>query len=372
MSRTPKVPKAARTAFALGLLLNTVSGAALDAYAQSSRVGVNAAVSGQVYVTGAADANKRKAQVREDVYRGDVVETLRQSALQILLVDETVFTVGQNCEITIDEFVYDPNAGSGKVAASIAKGAFRFMTGKIGTANPSAVSLRTPASTIGIRGTMGEVAVGPDAVAICKAAGIGSGVRFDPASASLVALRGPGRGRNSFDKMGRIVITGGGRSVEISEPGYAVCVPYEGAAPLGPFRLDANALAYFDTWLRSTPQGRGINPSDVRETGGALSDQNLFNEPTTDTDPLEQERDDAIQDSNVPPDPYGGGGGEPPPDPEPVVIPRPDEIEVPNRPDWEDIFFPEDPYGGGGEEPPPYGGEDPPPYGGGDYPYGSN
>lgn len=316
MSRLPKVPNVACAALALGLLFATASGLALEAHAQQTRVGVNAAVTGKVYVTGAEAANRRQAKVRENVYRGDAVQTEREAALQILLLDETIFTVGQNCQITVDEFVYDPNGGSGKVAATIAKGAFRFMTGKIGTANPSNVSLRTPASTIGIRGTMGEVAVGPDAAAICRAAGIGSNVSFDPATASLVTLRGPGRSRNSFDKSGRIIVSGGGRSVEVSERGYAVCVPHKGAVPLGPFRLDAAALAYFDTWLRSTPRGAGINPADVTETGGALSDQNLFNQPSTGNDPHAKDRDDATQDYNLDQiQPYGGNPGTPPPGP---------------------------------------------------------
>lgn len=356
MSRLPKVPNAACAALALGLLLNTVSGLALEAYAQQTRVGVNAAVTGKVYVTGAEAANRRQAQVRENVYRGDAVQTERASALQILLLDETVFTVGQNCEITVDEFVYDPNGGSGKVAATIAKGAFRFMTGKIGTANPSNVSLRTPASTIGIRGTMGEVAVGPDAVAICRAAGIGANVSFDPATASLVTLRGPGRSRNSFDKSGRIIVSGGGRNVEVSEPGYAVCVPHKGAAPLGPFRLDATALAYFDTWLRSTPRGSGINPSDVDETGGALSDQNLFNQPSTGNDPHVKDRDDATQDYNLDQiEPYGGNPGTPPPTP----LPPPNTPPPISGPPTEPSFPPTPP------SPPPPGSEYP------DYPGGA-
>ncbi len=287
---------------AAGLLLAGVSLAAMGANA-APQVGVNAAVRGEVFVTGARDENKRRAQVSEEVYSGDVVETLRQSALQILLLDETVFTVGQNCRMTIDEFVYDPSTSLGEVAATITKGAFRFITGRIGTANPSNVSLKTPASTIGIRGTIGEGAVGEDAVRLCRTAGVQG--PFDPNGASLVVSRGPGPRRNSFDKRARIVLSSANGAVELAEPGFAACVPAPGRAPVGPFKLTPDMAAYFDRWLRSTPAGPGVNPYGGDEPGSKLSGQDKFNTPAPDTDVFPDPRHEEIFDSNIP-DFFGG------------------------------------------------------------------
>jgi len=44
------------------------------------------------------------------VYFGDTIITKAQSNVQILLLDETAITVGEKSELTIDEFVYDPES----------------------------------------------------------------------------------------------------------------------------------------------------------------------------------------------------------------------------------------------------------------------
>ncbi|WP_419907313.1 hypothetical protein [Hoeflea sp.] len=71
--------------------------------------------------------------------------------VQILLVDGTTFTIGPGCELTIDEFVYNPNTGDAKVVATIAKGAFRFIGGQTSRSRDGA-KINTPVGTIGIRG----------------------------------------------------------------------------------------------------------------------------------------------------------------------------------------------------------------------------
>lgn len=51
------------------------------------------------------------------------------SRLQTVLPDDTVFTLGPDSDMKIDEFVYYPNSSAGKVTAQITKGFFRFVTG---------------------------------------------------------------------------------------------------------------------------------------------------------------------------------------------------------------------------------------------------
>ena len=47
--------------------------------------------------------------------------TTAAGSVQILFVDKTSMTIGPNSDLTIDEYVYDPNAGSGKLAATLGK-----------------------------------------------------------------------------------------------------------------------------------------------------------------------------------------------------------------------------------------------------------
>src|SRR5690349_21248434 len=62
-----------------------------------------------------------------NVVFNEEISTDSAGLVQILLLDGTTFTVGPNSQLTIDEFVYDPNTGDAKVVASLTKGVFRFV-----------------------------------------------------------------------------------------------------------------------------------------------------------------------------------------------------------------------------------------------------
>lgn len=223
------------------------------------KIGVSAAVKGDVYVRGAQEKNQRRAIVNEDVELGDEVDSKKRSALQILLLDETVFTVGADCVLTIDEFVYDPSANSGKMAASVAKGTFRFVTGQIGANDPTDVSITTPTATIGIRGTIIETTVGPDAIEIARLAGLlGPNDEFDPEKATIIVLRGPGPNNNTLNKDGSVIVTAGGGTQRLSTSASAVFIPFPGAQPSDPFVFTPEMDALISRWLRSQP-----TPSDL-------------------------------------------------------------------------------------------------------------
>ncbi|KQT85747.1 FecR domain-containing protein [Aurantimonas sp. Leaf443] len=84
------------------------------------------------------------------------IDTDTVGLVQILLSDGTAFTVGPNSSITIDRFVYDPQAGTAKVTASLTKGVFRFVGGKT-SKTPGGVTLNTPVGTVGIRGAVADI-----------------------------------------------------------------------------------------------------------------------------------------------------------------------------------------------------------------------
>ncbi|WP_306252695.1 FecR domain-containing protein [Parvularcula sp. IMCC14364] len=209
-----------------------------SALAQGVDVGVNAAVRNQVTLQSDGTA-ARPAVPAETVFLGDSVVSGADSALQILLKDETVFTVGANVDMTIDEFVYDPSAQTGSLAATVKKGAFRFMSGKIAQANPDDVTLVTPTANIGVRGTVLDVVVGEDALAAARQSGIDTtGAAAAGDGATLVVLRGPGREQSGLNKDGGASVTTGGNTVTLWKSGTAVFVPRSGGQVFGPFRFD--------------------------------------------------------------------------------------------------------------------------------------
>ena len=88
-------------------------------------------------------------EFEDDVYMNELVETGDESALVIKFADGSKLTLGENAKVVIDKFVYNPSGG-GEQAITLTKGAFRFVSGAIPKEN---VKLKTPAVTIGIRGT---------------------------------------------------------------------------------------------------------------------------------------------------------------------------------------------------------------------------
>jgi len=82
--------------------------------------------------------------------------------LQVLLADETVFTLGPNSDMVLDEYVYDPKTSAGKILATIARGSFRFVTGKMAHQDPTSTRVKIAVGTIGIRGTDVETEISPD------------------------------------------------------------------------------------------------------------------------------------------------------------------------------------------------------------------
>ncbi|MEA3004125.1 MAG: hypothetical protein QOH81_2913 [Sphingomonadales bacterium] len=225
--------------------------------AQANAVGTQAAIRNKVEIRSAQTRKTRPAVLRERVILNDEVRTGGASQLQILLLDRTVFTVGANARVAIDRFVYDPAANSRAVGVSVARGAFRFMSGRTLGKPVGPVSVRTPVATIGIRGTIFEGVVGEDAVRIAKNEPAVGKVKADDDDASLIVLRGPGPRTQGDTRAGAIDVSAGGSAVTLDGPGLAVYAPRRGAPLIGPFRISPAGLLALQALLRTTAEPGG-------------------------------------------------------------------------------------------------------------------
>ena len=77
------------------------------------------------------------------------------TAIGLVFLDDSTFSLGDSARMVIDEQVYDPDAQTGKAAFSVVQGAFTFVSGQIAKLNTDAMTVQTPVMTIGIRGTAG-------------------------------------------------------------------------------------------------------------------------------------------------------------------------------------------------------------------------
>lgn len=130
-----------------------------ESFAQTTRPvsGVIAATTAPVSIsfTQADGASiGRQGNTGDPIYLNDEISTSADSNLQILLKDQTVFTIGPDSTIIFDEFIYDPaDASSASLSATVTQGAFKFISGKVSKTNPNAMTLNLPNATAAIRGT---------------------------------------------------------------------------------------------------------------------------------------------------------------------------------------------------------------------------
>jgi hypothetical protein len=251
-----------------------------------ARIGVNAAVRNYVQTKSASEPALHPAAVRASVYLGDAVVSGDDSALQILLVDRSVFTVGANARMTIDRFVFDPDRGASDVAASVARGAFRFMSGpSLGGGGRNAIS--SPVATIGVRGTIVEGVVGPDALKVLAGQPGLAPQGGNTDSATLVVLRGPGRKSMGFDKPGAIDVSAGGVTIPVEHPSDAVVVWGPGQRPVGPFTLSDAGSERLSALLRTNASSGGTKSANaLGDVGSAGANSGDLLDPGSLADPF--------------------------------------------------------------------------------------
>lgn len=95
----------------------------------------------------------RTVRIGERMFYDERIRTDRAGLVQVLLVDGSTFTVGPGSDLVIDEFVYDPQAGTGKLVATFGKGVARFVGGRL-SKEKGGVTINTRQGTVGIRGGM--------------------------------------------------------------------------------------------------------------------------------------------------------------------------------------------------------------------------
>ena len=106
------------------------------------------------YVNEAGENIGRIAGVGEPIYLNDEISTPDGASLQVLLRDQTVFSIGPNSTLVFDEFIFDPtSADEVALSASVTKGTFKFISGKISKLKPGAMTLKLPNATASVRGT---------------------------------------------------------------------------------------------------------------------------------------------------------------------------------------------------------------------------
>ena len=105
------------------------------------------------------DSARRDLFLRDEVYARELLETARQGALHVRMLDNSMLRLGSASSVVVDEFVYDANANTSTLLATITKGVCRFISGR---AAKRRLEVSTPAATIAARGTEFSLWLKPD------------------------------------------------------------------------------------------------------------------------------------------------------------------------------------------------------------------
>lgn len=92
------------------------------------------------------------SNVNASVEMNDTIVTAKAKA-KLTFEDKTTVNITEQSKLIIDDFVYDPNKGSGKLAMKVALGTARYTSGQIAKTNPQSVNVQTPTATVAVRGT---------------------------------------------------------------------------------------------------------------------------------------------------------------------------------------------------------------------------
>jgi hypothetical protein len=245
-------------------------------------VGVAAAVNQSAF--GTRNAEVRTIGLGDNVIYNERIDTNSDGLVQLLLADGTTFTVGPNSSLVIDSFVYNPDAGTAQVAATLTKGVLRFI-GAATSKTPDGVAISTPVGVVGIRGGVTDINMSPpDGVPPHISMIFGNSV-------TLTGDQGQLLGR-LFEAGFSLVATGGGIDTMKTPPAWASQIQQAltssgnqtGGAPSSATNSDVTTVAAVNSDLTSVippiPADPIDRPTDLGDqiigdaTGDGIPDDN--------------------------------------------------------------------------------------------------
>ena len=183
-----------------------------------------------------------------DIEQNDDVRTAN-GRVGITFLDDSVVRLTEHSKLVIDEVIFDPNPSKSKMKMKFASGTARFITGKIGAINKENISISTPTSKIGIRGTDFTVTV-------------------DELGRSLVILLPDEFGVSS----GEITVQTAMGSVVLNQPYESTVTSVWETSPTKPVILDLNLNIIDNMLIVSPPKAdeRFAEEEAVNNSGGIL------------------------------------------------------------------------------------------------------
>jgi hypothetical protein len=209
----------------VAVLTASLLAAAAVAPAMAQQVGTATAVN-PLSQSAAPSGGLTTLSVGAHVVHKERIETTSSGTVQLLFLDKSTLSVGPNSKIVIDEFVYNPADGSGRMTTTLSLGTMRFVGG--GVSHQDGATVRTPFAVIGIRG-------------------------------GTMTVTHNGKGTRVADHYGTVTVQNGCGTKTMSRSGFAVTVLGWTICPSDPMRVtEAEIAQYIQTLTSSSSQNGGV------------------------------------------------------------------------------------------------------------------
>ncbi len=225
------------TAIGLFFLLSVNSYAEEKLSIEKQLVGIVGAISGTV------KTETRELKAGDKIYLNETIYAGVGSGTQILLLDQSTFTVGEDSEVVMDTFVFDPATNDGKIVASVKQGSLKVISGLISKKNPDSLTVEVPEGTLGSRGTEFQTIV--------------SNGRTD------TLLVGPGKNNTLGMRPGAVLVGNKFGSTLLDNP-YSMTSMTKGKAPGQAKKITKNQLKKFNKKMKSLRVAK-LSPNSTKE-----------------------------------------------------------------------------------------------------------
>ncbi|WP_439814025.1 FecR family protein [Zavarzinia sp. CC-PAN008] len=104
-------------------------------------------------VTIERDGTSLTPAMGEPIFQQDVLVTGMNGSLGVVMIDDTVLSLGPDSELILSDYAFDSGAYEGRMTADMRRGTLALTSGEIPKASPGALQVRTNRMIMGIRGT---------------------------------------------------------------------------------------------------------------------------------------------------------------------------------------------------------------------------
>jgi len=85
--------------------------------------------------------------------QGDVLRTGIEGSVGVTFTDNTMMSAGPNSVLALDRYAFNSTTHEGRLDTTVRNGTLSVVSGKIAKQSPDAMTVKTPATILGVRGT---------------------------------------------------------------------------------------------------------------------------------------------------------------------------------------------------------------------------